>query len=1131
MEDRYDVVVVGSGYGGAITAARLAQAGRRVCLLERGKEMLPGEYPETQLEALAELQLNRAGGRLSDSTNSDGRAGRTGLFDFRLGETMHALVGCGLGGTSLINANVALEPEGWVLEDSRWPARLRRERSTTLRRGFQAARRMLRPQRYPAEPKAPELAKLRALERSAKALPGNRFYRPPINVTFEACENNAGVQQSACVLCGDCVTGCNHWAKNTTLMNYLPYAHLFGAHIFTRAAVHSVLPERDGWVVRYQALATGRERFDAPLLSVRAGIVVLAAGTFGSTEILLRSRESGLKASDRLGEGFSANGDVLAFAYNAPVPINGIGFGSKPPGHFEPVGPCITGIIDLRHGAGAEGIVVEEGSVPGPIGAIMPELLGAAAGLGGKGPDGGLGARMGRHRRELESLVAGPHHGAVHNTQTFLVMAHDSGDGKLTLDGDHASVVWPNVGRQGIFQAIAERLETASAALEATYVPDPIWSKLLGRQLITVHPLGGCPMADDAEGGVVDDRGRVFKKGRGDAVHPGLYVSDGAVVPRPLGVNPLLTISALAERCAALVVQDAGWRQARRPRKPPPPAPATVGIEFTERMSGHFSIGATRSFEAGDRQGQKTNSTLEQVVTIRAEDLARFMAEPEHSAHLAGTVVAPALSAEPLTATDGTFNLFVNDPQHVETRNMRYSMRLTDSSGRAWWLEGYKVIRDDGFVHTWRDTTTLFTTVRDGPDAHSPILGRGIIRISAPDFLRQLTTMRATNAPSRSDQLEALAKFGRFFAGTLYDVYGGIFSHPSDFDPHPRPRKRRQLRVSAPEVHAVTTTDAVEVRLTRFKGGEKGPVLVTHGLGVSSSIFTIDTIATNLLEHLFAHGFDVWLLDYRASIALPAATTEFTADDVATKDYPAAVAKVLAETGASSLQVIAHCFGATTFCCAMLAGLTGVRSAVISQIATDVLVPRESELKAGLHVPGVIKRLGVKRLNAESHHTWKSRLFNVVTDLLPAQGRQPCDSAVCHRITFIYGPLYQHQQLNDATHSALHEMFGVANIESLKHLALMARRKRVVRADGADLYIPNVKQMALPICFVNGARNACYLPRSIDLAVERLSAANGADLYTHRKITGYGHIDCIFGRDAARDVYPHIVAHLEGPGR
>jgi len=89
----------------------------------------------------------------------------------------------------------------------------------------------------------------------------------------------------------------------------------------------------------------------------------------------------------------------------------------------------------------------------------------------------------------------------------------------------------------------------ATKALGGTFVKNPIWAREFGHDLVTVHPLGGCVMASDAQHGVVNHKGQVFSGANGTAVHAGLYVSDGSVVPRPLGVNPLLTISALAERC------------------------------------------------------------------------------------------------------------------------------------------------------------------------------------------------------------------------------------------------------------------------------------------------------------------------------------------------------------------------------------------------------------------------------------------------------------------------------------------------------------------------------------------------------------------------------------------------------
>ena len=167
----------------------------------------------------------------------EGRVGSPlGLFDFRVNEDINVFQGCGLGGTSLVNANVSIRPEPRIFDDPRWPSELRQDRSL-LEDGFRHAEEMLKPVRYP-ETGLP-LAKLEAHRRSAAAMSA-RFEVLPINVTFKEPPggiNHVGVEQHACTLCGDCVTGCNHRAKNTTLMTYLPDAWNHGAEIFTQVSV------------------------------------------------------------------------------------------------------------------------------------------------------------------------------------------------------------------------------------------------------------------------------------------------------------------------------------------------------------------------------------------------------------------------------------------------------------------------------------------------------------------------------------------------------------------------------------------------------------------------------------------------------------------------------------------------------------------------------------------------------------------------------------------------------------------------------------------------------------------------------------------------------------------------------
>ena len=380
LQNHYAVVVVGSGYGGGIAASRLARAGQTVCVLERGREFQPGEYPDTLAEMTREAQLDTPQVHIGT---------RTGLYDFRFNDDINVFLGCGLGGTSLVNANVSLPPERRVLEDPRWPQALRNDIDTQLAEGFRRATDMLKPLPYPANHPTPP--KLEALEQSSTEF-GGHFSRPPINVTFTDGVNHVGVEQHTCVLCGDCVSGCNHGAKNTVLMNYLPDARNHGAEIYTEVSVRRLERVGDQWRVHYQLVESGREAFDAPTLSLTADLVVLAAGTLGSTEILLRSKAAGLAASDRTGFRFTGNGDALGFSYNTDENINAVGFGDRDVEGREPVGPCISGLIDLRNQPNLDdGMVIEEGAIPGAMGGALPAGLGGAAGLVGQDPLAGGG--------------------------------------------------------------------------------------------------------------------------------------------------------------------------------------------------------------------------------------------------------------------------------------------------------------------------------------------------------------------------------------------------------------------------------------------------------------------------------------------------------------------------------------------------------------------------------------------------------------------------------------------------------------------------------------------------------------------------------------------------------------------
>ncbi len=1120
IKAHYTVVVVGSGYGGAIAASRMARAGQTVCLLERGREIEPGSYPNTLAKAAQEMQTDAPAGHVGS---------RTGLFDFRMNPDINVVLGCGLGGTSLINANVGLRAEAWVYQDEAWPAAFRSD-AARMEEGYRRAEEVLQPRPVPET--YPAMAKMDALKKSAGAM-GADWYRTPLYVTFDDPEggvNAFGTPQCKCIGCGDCVSGCNFHAKNTTLMNYLPDAVNYGAEIFTGVAARWVERSGDKWLVHYQTLGDGRERFDAPDMFVSADIVILGAGTLGSTEILLRSAAKGLPLSGQVGERFTGNGDVLGFGYNTDVEINGLGYGDHDPRGREMVGPCITSVIDLRGGgAGEKGMVIEEGSVPGAIGGLLPAGLQAAAALGGNRPSGVVEAAR-EAGRQAASLLLGPYHGAIRNTQTYLIMTHDGDRGKMRLDDDRLRIDWPGVGSEEIFARANENLKKATEPLGGVYAPNPTWHSLQQKALVSVHPLGGCTMGERAEQGVVNHKGQAFSGAAGETVYEGLYVSDGAVIPRPLGVNPSLTIAAVAERTCALIAEDRGWKidytLPSRPRVAS--APAKMGIQFTETMKGFWAAGAA-DFSSGAKAGETAGNRLEFTLTVRGDDLDAMLKEPGHEARMSGTVTAPALSAKPLTVTDGVFNLFVVNPDEVETRNMRYRMTLTSVEGRQWSFEGFKVIHDRPAWDIWGDTTTLYITLSEGGAA----VGKGILHIAPADFARQMATMQVTNAPTERERLEATARFGRFFSQTLFDSYGGLFSGTTAFNPEAPPRQKRALRADAPEVVSFPARDGVALRLTRYRGGDKGPVILSHGLGVSSLIFSLDTIGTNMLEYLYAQGYDVWLLDFRNSIALPAVNLQSSGDDVALNDYPAAVDKVRELTGARDVQMVVHCWGSTTFFMAMLAGLEGVRSVVCSQIATHIVAPVATHIKTGLHVPSFLNALGVKSLTAfaSTNEDWQQKVFDAGLRLYPTALKERCQNQTCHRITFLYAPLYNHAQMNELQHETLYETFGVANMKAFEHLALLTNKGHLLNFQGEDVYLPHLERLALPITFIHGADNQCFVPESTEITYELLRKTNGADYYDRHVIPGYGHIDCIFGKNAWRDVYPIVAEALDRTAR
>lgn len=344
------------------------------------------------------------------------------------------------------------------------------------------------------------------------------------------------------------------------------------------------------------------------------------------------------------------------------------------------------------------------------------------------------------------------------------------------------------------------------------------------------------------------------------------------------------------------------------------------------------------------------------------------------------------------------------------------------------------------------------------------------------------------------------------------------------------------MRTEPTETFSVRTSDGVEIRLRRYRGGSKGPVLVAHGAGVSSGMFALTTVEKPFVEFLRDHGYDTWLLDWRASTELP--LRQFTLDEAAEMDFPAAVRFVKEKTGAPSIQAVVHCAGASTFFMSLAAGfMPEVRSVVCSQVALHADAPAPTQWKALLRLPDVLQRLDIASMSPDEdprHPRFQNALGDIV-DLV----HHECASTVCHRITFMYGHLYRHDQLNSATHDRLNEQFGPCNMTTFRHLAQIVRRGSSAKFDYGKVenqrrygtpeppsYV-HPEHLKLPILFVSGALNQTYLPSSTERTYSWLCKENGASLYRREVVPHYGHIDGFLGYRAERDTFPLFLSHLE----
>jgi cholesterol oxidase len=548
----YDAVVIGSGFGGAVTAYRLAAAGERVCVLERGKAYPPGSFPRSPYD------LSR-----SFWDPSEGHYGLYNVWSFK---GLGALVCSGLGGGSLIYANVLLRKDADTFvqdEHEVWPLGYE-----DLEEHYERAEEILNGQRYPLEHDPYNRTRKTLAMRAAGeglperlGIPGVAWQRPKLAITFAnpGEDPRPGVEirdappsshdephaRLTCVLSGECDLGCNYGSKNSLDLNYLGLAKQQGAVMRACCEVTAFSPADEGYRVAFVDHGELAEkeipRRELPEQRITTRRLVLAAGTLGSTFLLLKCRKDFPALSNALGTRFSGNGDLLTFLVKAHAR------GGGPRLLEASYGPVITSAIRVPSDGGKRrGHYIQDAGYPYLVSWLTQSVTlpwiarqflrlrwrVALRKLLGKAVDTDLGA-------EFATLLRNT--ALSSSSMPLLGMGRDIPDGRLFLDKEgRLTTDWRIDGSRAYFEELERTARAIAAELGGTF-RDSRLRRLT--KLITVHSLGGCPMGRNPSEGVVDSYGQVFG-------YENFFIVDGSVMPGPVGPNPSLTIAALADRFA-----------------------------------------------------------------------------------------------------------------------------------------------------------------------------------------------------------------------------------------------------------------------------------------------------------------------------------------------------------------------------------------------------------------------------------------------------------------------------------------------------------------------------------------------------------------------------------------------------
>ncbi|MCO5589431.1 hypothetical protein L7F22_043398 [Adiantum nelumboides] len=1033
----YEAVVIESGYGGSVAAFRLAEAGVNVCLLEKGRRWEAQEFPSSVWQTLQTTRLHTPWGVFGNSNS---------LY------------------------------QEW--------------RETLWDRAGKRARSMLQAEEVPSH----GFHQDRVVDAVSGEIEDSSRNCVKLSIRFSCgTDPTSSTPFNACKGCGNCFTGCPYNAKNSVDKNYIAAASKSGCTIITNCEARFVLPNFD-----YPHTTSKDSKSEKPSECecdghymhrrwriyldethfITADFVVVAAGVLGTTNLLLQSKIRGLAISDRLGHGFSCNGNNAAFVCGTHVATKGHSLTPKELKNtpmFDRPGPSITASYTSSLGFTIQGAILAN---------AFPFVL----------------FKCIAHRGFWYGLLYGLWHsvkrllGARNNDSLiFNIMGHDGADGHIEFDLD--------CGLAKFFPPTDPLIPKKISTVECI-------TKRIGGQMFmptlrnsAVHLLGGCPAGQTAKESVTNSNGQLFhplghsnsslpyslaagaeKNESVESVHDGLYVSlvkDAVDYYRSTNDHPAL----LVETSDEMVKSDATLNERSIPEMK-----RLAGARVWENLSGTV---------------EGLPCTLEVVMDIGS-------AESRHGilkGRVGGKFNMHALETGLLHIADGTVDMCVVNTRTPFSQYMYYKLLLVSETGAMYDMIGRKEMKPFFLGAT---ALTELRTLEVEISQVSQNFNLGSLSESKKASIMRVFFARISVQPPRTPSSSEVS-------------YVESPDYPAMWNDGAQISCWRWL----PTANR-TIDDALNFSISTC-------VLLLNGY--SGESYALPTEGDDMVRTLLNKGYEVWLLRMRLHFSVCTANP-FSLDDIARFDLPAAFSGIAAVRGKQTpVHVVAHCIGGLTIHMALLGGYVPV-SSVASLTCTNSSmffdVTKLALVKLFLPlIPISLKLLGANSVFGFSDRpseNWRHRLLKKISCLIPLV--EHCTCKECSLFSGIFGNVFWHENLTERLHAWLSKdtlvRLPACGFRQLRQICMAGN---VVNSRGEDLYMPYIGRLALPKTYVSGGRPLLVTPTTTERAHALMQHHHPEFHHVRHVVHGYGHSDLFIAERAPQDVFPLILDGISKSGR